>query len=427
MQINLRLRIISLGLLTMILSEKIEAQDVVKTISEIKFNGKKNSNAKYLKSNLLTQPGEESIETTLDQDVQRLKNLVNINDASYSLDTIDEDVILTFDIEEVRTLIPIFNSGIVEGNAFLQLGFADINWKGKGQQLSAVYQMNDGRHGGEVYFAVPRIKNGNWGLNGSISKWASREPLFFGEDEVLYNYDNDGLSISAIHHLNYNQNIQFGATYFVETYNKVSDPVTDFIGPLFLQQTKWLTKFIFNHNKIDYHFFYQSGHKYFTNFQTVYNTLDQSVFVSFQYEASSYMRIGKKGNFANRIKLGIATNNDSPFAPFVADSHVNIRGIGNRIDRGTAQVVINTEYRHTLSFKKKWAVQLTGFADVGTWRNPGGELKDLVNPDQFRLFVGGGVRFIYHQIYGAVLRIDYGIDTFNPNQRGLVIGLGQYF
>jgi len=106
---------------------------------------------------------------------------------------------------------------------------------------------------------------------------------------------------------------------------------------------------------------------------------------------------------------------------------VNIRGIGNRIDRGTAQVVINTEYRHTLSFKKKWAVQLTGFADVGTWRNPGGELKDLVNPDQFRLFVGGGVRFIYHQIYGAVLRIDYGIDTFNPNQRGLVIGLGQYF
>ena len=156
-------------------------------------------------------------------------------------------------------------------------------------------------------------------------------------------------------------------------------------------------------------------------------TFDNTLFLSFQFQLSNYVRVGKKANIANQIRIGLASNSDSPFAPFVADSHINIRGIGNRIDRGTAQIIINSEYRQTVLHKKKWAIQVTAFSDMGTWRNPGGELKDLLNPDQFRLFVGGGVRFIYHRIYGAILRIDYGIDQFNPSQRGLVIGLGQFF
>jgi hypothetical protein len=139
----------------------------------------------------------------------------------------------------------------------------------------------------------------------------------------------------------------------------------------------------------------------------------------------------KRTNLAFRVRLGISTNNDSPFAPFVADSHVNLRGVGNRIDRGTAQVVINAEYRRTIFFKeqtsRKWAVQVVGFVDMGSWRDPGGEITDLFNPDQFREFVGGGIRIINNKIFGAVLRIDYGVDVFDPNQRGIVLGLGQYF
>lgn len=128
-----------------------------------------------------------------------------------------------------------------------------------------------------------------------------------------------------------------------------------------------------------------------------------------------------------RLKLGISTNNETPFAPFVADSHVNLRGVGNRIDRGTAQAVLNTEYRHTLYERGEWGAQIVIFSDLGTWRNPGGSLKDLWNPDQFREFVGGGFRLSYQKIYGAVLRIDYGVDLFNRAQRGFVLGLGQYF
>jgi len=427
-------RSLVIAIILLLLSNQAVAQTGTSRISEIRFTGMKTSKVSYLKSNLLSKEGQAISDSILQIDVQRLKNLVSVNNATYTIVAIDnnnddkaQEVAITFDIEEVKTLLPILNFGSVEGNTFLRAGFADINWKGKGQQLSVDYQINDGRHGGNLFYQVPRINNGNWGVNASLNRWASREPLYFGDQEVTYNYNNDGIGISAIRHLNYNQNIQLGATYFIETYEKIGETEDDFNGPDFLRQPKWLSKFLFSHNKINYDLFYQSGLKYHTNFQTVFNTYDKSLFLSLQLEASNFIRVGRRANLANRVRLGIATNNDSPFAPFVADSHVNIRGIGNRIDRGTAQVIINTEYRQTVLQNNKWGVQLTAFSDLGTWRNPGGDLSDLIDPNQFRWFVGGGVRVIYHKIYGATLRIDYGVDKFNPSERGFVIGLGQYF
>ena len=41
--------------------------------------------------------------------------------------------------------------------------------------------------------------------------------------------------------------------------------------------------------------------------------------------------------------------------------------------------------------------------------------------------IGGGFRLIYKKIYGTVLRADYGVNIENSNQRGVVIGFGQYF
>jgi hypothetical protein len=123
----------------------------------------------------------------------------------------------------------------------------------------------------------------------------------------------------------------------------------------------------------------------------------------------------------------MATNSDSPFAPFVLDSRVNIRGVGNRVDRGTAQLVLNLEYRQTLFHNEKYAAQLVAFADSGTWRNPGGTFKDLFDENQFRQFMGAGLRWINKKIFKSVIRVDYGIDIWNINQSGVVIGLGQYF
>ncbi len=128
-----------------------------------------------------------------------------------------------------------------------------------------------------------------------------------------------------------------------------------------------------------------------------------------------------------RLRLGLATNNDTPFAPFVLDSYVNIRGSGNRIDRGTGSAILNVEYRQTFYDKDRYAGQLVAFSDLGTWRTPGAPFNDFTNPDNFRHFVGGGFRIIYKKAFNAMLRLDYGVDVYDFDQRGFVLGFGQYF
>ena len=50
---------------------------------------------------------------------------------------------------------------------------------------------------------------------------------------------------------------------------------------------------------------------------------------------------------------------------------------------------------------------------------------DGIIPDPH--FIGGGLRFIYKNAHNAIIRLDYGIDLYNFNERGFVVGLGQYF
>ena len=109
------------------------------------------------------------------------------------------------------------------------------------------------------------------------------------------------------------------------------------------------------------------------------------------------------------------------------DNNINIRGVGNVIDRGTASIVLNTEYRYTV-FEKNWFVlQGNAFLDAGTWRNPGGDYGDLINSDNFRVYSGLGVRLMHKKIYNATFRIDYGFGLTKDASQGLVFGIGQYF
>lgn len=132
-------------------------------------------------------------------------------------------------------------------------------------------------------------------------------------------------------------------------------------------------------------------------------------------------------NWANRLRLGLATNNDTPFAPFTVDNNLNIRGVGNLIDRGTGAIVLNTEYRQTLYEKGWFALQGNAFFDAGSWRNPGGDFGDFAESQNFRVYPGVGLRFIHKKIFNAIFRIDYGVGITEDSTRGFVFGIGQYF
>lgn len=397
-------------------------------VEEINYTGLKKTKTSYLQRFIESTVGTELDLTQLAKDVQQLKNLNSVANATYQLDTLAGKLKLTFDIEEAITFFPIINFGGVRGNFWYQLGFTDANWLGLGHQLTAFYQNNDRRDNFSIYYRHPYINGTEWGISGSLLKWASVEPLYFSDQTVFYDYDNYSVGATGIYEIGRQHWLEFGGTFFIEEYRKnerhaeVATP-----GPDALRQSKLLAKLIHQYNRVNYHFFYQSGFDNTANAQLVYNFYDNTWFEILLNDTRYFKRVGKKGNLAARLRLGISTNNDTPFAPFVLDSYVNIRGSGNRIDRGTAAIILNLEYRHTFFDRRRFAGQFVAFSDMGTWRNPGGSFSDLLEDDNFRHFMGGGIRVIYKKAYNAIFRLDYGVDIHNLNQRGFVLGIGQYF
>lgn len=423
------IRILLINCCLLISSYFLVAQPtIIKPINTIQFSGLKKMKRDFLEQFIQSKVNELPSSAIIQADLQRLKNIVGIGNATFHLDTLGQQLNLVFDITEVRTLLPIVNFGGIKGNVWFQFGFYDANWKGRGQFLSASYRNNDQRHSADIFYRIPNINQSDWGLSVSLNTWASTEPLFFPGVTVNYDYDIASIGGTAIRRLNLKHQLEAGATFFIEKYKKSEEQFSEITpGPDALTEPKILAKWEYKADFLNYHLFYLNGLTWRTTLQNVYNLKDGYWFHNLQLQGRYFKRVGQLGNVAMRLRLGIATNNDTPFAPYVLDSHVNLRGVGNRIDRGTAQAIFNLEYRQTIQQSPNWGMQVVAFSDLGTWRDPGGTLGDLFQSHQFRHFLGGGFRLIYQKIYGAVLRVDYGIDVYNPQQRGLVIGFGQYF
>ena len=397
-------------------------------LESVSFTGLHKTKEAYILDLLDPELGSSISEAQIESYLQVLKNLPSVAQADHHIERIDNRLSITYEVTERATALPIINFGGIRGNIWFSLGVTENNFRGLGDVFLGFYQNNNGRHSGQLLYRNPRILDSDWGYSFSINKWSSVEPVFFSEGTVDYYYDNNGVGLSILRNIGLRNQVEVGGTYFVESYEKTEFQLLETPpGPFDFSLNKFLTKTEFRMNYLDYHFFYIQGHESILTYQNVLNLDDRTWFNSLQLQTKLFLRPNKKLNLAFRLRMAISTNEDSPFAPFVVDSHVNIRGVGNRIDRGTAQAILNVEARRTIYHKRYLSSQLVVFADSGTWRNPGGELKDLFNPDQFRQFVGLGFRINYQRVFGASLRVDYGIDIYNLEQRGFVIGLGQYF
>ena len=373
-------------------------------------------------------PGRKMTET-LDQLRQEFINLPAITNAEYSVDSVaGRPAAVNWRLEEARTLFPLLDLGGVKDNFYYLVGFTDFNFRGRGQSITAFYQNIDGEHNYYFGYTNPNLRNSRWGYRVESRRYAAIEPLYFPAT-VRYVYANlnfgGGLSYTTP-----NRHVfRFGLSKFNERYRKTNPELTT-PGPNELDLSKGLLKASHAHRKLNYHWERLEGTAHETVFQAVrtFSGNDDN-FVIGWHDFRYYRMRGRRANLALRLRAGLSTNVNSPFAPFVLDSQVNIRGSGNRIDRGTAQLILNLEYRLTAwkDARNRFAVQAVGFSDLGSWRNPGGEISDIWDERNFRHFVGGGVRLISLKAYNAVLRLDYGVDVRNRRERGFVAGFGQYF
>ena len=407
---------------------QLTAQERDNKILSLEIKGNENTKLSFIQDIILTQKGYILDSNALEQDIQRLIHLPSITHAYFQVfHSHDNYYRVYYYLEENFTLIPAINLWTRRDRLWIWTGISEYNFFGRNMLMDVFYQ-NNGKHSYGINFRAPYLFGTKWGMAISYKDLTSDEPVYFGDKgSAFYEYKNRSIEFLGFYELNFRNTIQAGGSFFREEYTYLHGGEQISNKPLKLIQNKWLLKLNHEYYRIKQYYYYLSGITNSINAQSVVTTDNSNPpFYIFWNDFRYFNRIGKKGNWATRFQIGFATNNKSPFSPFVVDNHANIRGVGDRIDRGTGILLLNTEYRHTL-YENSWtAIQGIGFMDAGTWRTPSGKLDDFAQNRNIRFHSGAGARIILKKIYSAILRVDYGYGLNNQRQ-GLVLGLGQYF
>lgn len=399
-------------------------------VADLKIQGNKKLKSSFVKKVSKIRSGVVLDSSIIEDDIKLLKRLPSIAHAYYQVFPAEKpnEYNVFYNIEENFTIIPSANVYTTNDDEFAyRLGLFEFNLLGQNIAVGGFYQ-KDIYDSYAINFRAPFLFSRKFGLALNYQDLTTQEPVFFNNTTADYRYNNESIEALLLYQINFTNRFEFGLNFFTEDYEYKSGATSPNV-PQELVVDKMLYRLIYEYNNLNYNYQYVEGFRSILNFQYVHSRDDETLpdfligWNDFQY----FQRFGKRGNWASRLRLGLATNNDTPFAPFAVDNNLNIRGVGNLIDRGTAAIVLNTEYRHTLYEKGWFALQGNAFLDAGSWRNPGGDLGDFADTQNLRVYPGIGLRFIHKKIFNAIFRIDYGIGITQDATQGLVFGIGQYF
>jgi outer membrane protein assembly factor BamA len=390
----------------------------------VKFEGLKRTKPGYLLKFMRWEDHIPADSASIAEGSQRIRNTRFFNEVESRMDTSKGEITSIFKCQEIFTVLPIIEFGASEGNKWFRAGIEDENGLGRGIRTIAFYQYNN-RHSYYLKQSFPFIFK-QWGLNYLLKKWSIFEPIPVSTGGLqTYNYTNRDVELLAHYAFDINRNnLEFGVGYMDETYEMQFDEIAQW--RLAQSFNRYLLKSNHHLNFLNYQAFYVNG--WSNKMQVLASVLNGSgqFFGSFLNETTYFKTNKNKGNVALRSRIGISTNANAFLAPFVLDNYYNIRGIGNRVDRGTAMVTFNAEYRQTLWENRLFGIQMVGFSDMGAFRKSGEPLANITNTTNLKLFAGIGTRLIYKKAYECDLRIDYGVGIHGEG-RGFVLGLGQYF
>lgn len=398
-----------------------------KVIKSIEWKGSKKMNKKFMTEFILTKISANLDSLKLDKDVDALTRLNGISKVIYeviNLDSTNYEIVYT--IVEDFSIIPNLALWTTDITTAYRIGLYDYNFLGRNNTVGGFYQYNGVSSFGFNYSA-PFLFSSKLGLEASVQKLGSIEPIFFEGTTARYQYINTSAELLGVCRLNYRNSFKAGFSIFNEDYQYQNGATSPNV-PLALKIDKYLFKSNYLYDNLKYDYYLVKGFRNSTNFQLVKtNNALQNSFVIGWNDLSYFRRVGTNGNWANRLRLGLSTNDETPFAPFSVDNNLNIRGVGNVIDRGTGTIVLNTEFRKTLYERKWFVLQANAFVDSGTWRNPGENFANFFDKKNVRVYPGFGLRFMHKTIFNAIFRIDYGFGVSENGNKGIVFGIGQYF
>ncbi len=392
-------------------------------VDSIALKGLKRTRPDIVQRYLDSKVGQEFNEENAQHDVQAILNTRVFSQASYELKSIDGKNILEFDCKEIITLLPTLNFGTIGSNTFLKIGGFNANLFGKIGTLRAHYIFYDG-HSFFIENETPYINGSPFGLMLDLKSVSTLEVLNVDDMSLSCNYRNNYFGADGFYELEQNHRVYAGGALFNERFSINSDMATD--STHFVEGTKVKFKLEHRMNNVNINGCNEFGLGLQTQVSMV-NTRGYKPFFQIIHSFKYIKQFGHGSNLATRLKLGTSTDQMTPFAPFTVDSYLNIRGVGNKIDRGVSQCVLNVEYRQELFHGKSIILQGIAFTDLGSWRLPGETYAGLLQKKNLKSFSGLGARVFLTNYYQLILRGDIGFNLQDLSQRGVVIGLGQYF
>jgi len=405
-------------------------------IDELKITGLKRTKESFLRKIIKTKANTVYDSLIVANDIERLKRLPGIASASFTLNKKEADnYLLTYAIVENFTIIPAVRIATANNGDFaFRLSVFEFNLLGNNQLIGGFYERDVFNSYG-VYYEHPFLFSNKLGLGFSYKDVTTQEPIFFDAGNQNYRFNNKSIEGKFLFSFDFNNEAELGVSYINEAYEFLGESSTLGANPFSLQADKlnYRAQYTYVDIDIDYQYFDGVTNEFTAQYFQFLNGGDRSEeflndFLSLRNDFIYYKKIKNGGNWASRLRLAAAIGNeDSPFAPFTLDNQLNIRGVGNTVDRGTAAIVLNTEYRQTLLEKGWFVIQGNAFVDAGSWRNPGNDFSELFDGSSTRLYSGLGIRFIHKKIFNAVFRLDYGFGISNNSTNGLTFGIGQYF
>ena len=389
------------------------------------FEGKlRRTDTQFLKEILQCKVGMPFQPEMVLQDEQSLKNLGVFYGVWHDLkDTASGDKILTFYLKEGLTLLPQLRLNVADAHPDLQLNVQENHLGGRANALSVRLRHYD-RLSAEVSAKFPRLNKGfGVALEAGIKR--TNEPLYLAVP-VLYKVNIPQYRAFVLYDVfpRYSKKqiqIHLGGGLLQESYEKINPQNP---GPTAVRYEKYLSQIGAQFSKMQVYPRHLQGLQVNVGMEQI---LGDGKFQKIQLSTKWAKRLSASSNLLNRLHIGLATQKNSPFQPFVLDSYQNVRGIGNRVRRGNGEFSLNTEFRHDFWLRKNLAVQGVAFSDVAFWQEGNLPINTAFRKENRYFFAGGGLRLYFQQVFEPILRIDFAFNLKDLKQNQFIIGSGHYF
>lgn len=394
----------------LILSSQLYAQ----TISSVRFIGLSRTKYSYLRDHIVKSKAGDAIDTVqIKKDVQEIYNLRHFSSVQYKLIPLDSNYSeLYFILVETFSVFPVLDLGLTKDFFKIQAGFVDFNTFGRSGN-SNLYVRRLGRMTYIYSGDYPFVLGGKNGLAADINKIGTYEPIYYNDKKNEYSYDVYTFLLMHRYDINIHSFTKLGLGYQYETFRPHTYLSLPSEYPFKAHADRVLLRANYRYTFINLDRINQKG----VYVDLSYNEIKSNAKNDKLYGDSKklladiryYFNVHKQTNLAIRLRAGIGKS--ALFDQFVLDDNVNIRGIGFKRIRRDNEFVINFETRQIIYEHRLGILQAAVFNDYAPGYN----------------FIGAGLRAYLEPIHGVVIRCDYGMNSSNLKQGGVVAGIHQYF